>query len=101
VDPSQLLWISGSPALALERLYIPQVKVGQPAMAGTVGEVIASWHPDYTVGESVFGYWVWGDYFMLDVGLMEQYSNPTFKVPQGVSGGDFMAMGLMVCQTNL
>lgn len=65
-------------------------------MAGTVGEVIASWNPNYKVGELLFGYWVWGDYFMLDVELMLKYGNPTFRVPQGVNGGDFMAMGLTV-----
>lgn len=51
LDPAMRGWMNDV------KSYIPPVQIGEVMRAGSVGEVIASNHPDYKVGESVSG---WG-----------------------------------------
>ncbi|KAI5808007.1 hypothetical protein DFH27DRAFT_638416 [Peziza echinospora] len=94
VDPTNLLWISDSAANPTERMYLPPTQLGQPLMAGGVGEVVASWHPDFKAGEIVYSYFSWADYVLVDVDLNLQYRNPTLKVPAGVSGTNYITLAL-------
>ncbi len=49
LDPAMRGWIRDV------RSYIPPVQIGEVMRAGAVGEVMASEHPDYAVGDYVTG----------------------------------------------
>jgi NADPH-dependent curcumin reductase CurA len=49
IDPAMRGWMNAAPS------YIPPVEVGDVMRAGAVGLVIASAHPDYAVGDYVYG----------------------------------------------
>jgi NADPH-dependent curcumin reductase CurA len=49
VDPAMRGWMNAG------RSYVPPVKIGEVMRAGAIGRVIDSRHPDYKVGEQVFG----------------------------------------------
>jgi NADPH-dependent curcumin reductase CurA len=100
VDPTNLIWLTDSPAAASDRLYLPPTPAGQPVTAGVVGEVVASWHPEFNIGDRVYAYWSWADYVLVDVELMKIYRNPTLRVPDGVAAKDWIALALTVCRTN-
>ena len=65
------------------RSYIPPVGIGEVMRASTVGEVIASNHPDYAVGSMVSGMLGWQKYALTtgDAGPMGSLT----KVPEGVA----------------
>ncbi|MFO1100584.1 MAG: NADP-dependent oxidoreductase [Xanthobacteraceae bacterium] len=42
--------------------YAPPASIGQPMVGGTVGEVINSRNPDYSVGDIVLGFGGWQEY---------------------------------------
>ncbi len=50
IDPAMRGWMNDA------RSYIPPVKLGDVMRAGTLGEVVASKHPDYEVGHFVTGW---------------------------------------------
>ena len=50
LDPAMRGWMNDA------RSYIPPVKLGDVMRAGTLGEVVASKHPDYKVGNFVTGW---------------------------------------------
>jgi NADPH-dependent curcumin reductase CurA len=49
VDPAMRGWMNAG------RSYVPPVEIGEVMRAGAIGRVIDSRHPDYQVGEQVFG----------------------------------------------
>src|ERR1700740_3835701 len=55
-DPAMRGWIAD------KSTYWPRIEVGDTMRAFAVGEVIASRHADYTVGEQVMGIFGWQDY---------------------------------------
>ncbi len=56
VDPAMRGWIADTST------YWPRIEVGDTMRAFAVGEIIASRHADYTVGEQVMGIFGWQDY---------------------------------------
>jgi NADPH-dependent curcumin reductase CurA len=56
VDPAMRGWIAD------KSTYWPRIEVGDTMRAFAVGEVVASRHADYTVGEQVMGIFGWQDY---------------------------------------
>lgn len=46
--------------------YIANVAPGQVMMAGSVGEVAESGHPDFRAGDVVLGHWGWQEYALSD-----------------------------------
>jgi NADPH-dependent curcumin reductase len=51
LDPAMRGWMNDA------KSYIPPVGIGEVMRAGTAGEVIASQHPDFKVGDHVAGAW--------------------------------------------
>jgi NADPH-dependent curcumin reductase CurA len=49
VDPAMRAWMNAG------RSYIPPVEIGEVMRAGGIGRVIDSHHPDYRVGEHLYG----------------------------------------------
>jgi NADPH-dependent curcumin reductase CurA len=49
VDPAMRSWMNAG------RSYVPPVEIGEVMRAGGIGRVIDSRHPDYAVGEHVYG----------------------------------------------
>jgi NADPH-dependent curcumin reductase CurA len=49
LDPAMRGWMNDS------RSYVPPVGIGEVMRAGGIGRVVESRHPDFAVGESVFG----------------------------------------------
>ena len=49
VDPAMRSWMNAG------RSYVPPVEIGEVMRAGGIGRVIDSRHPDYSVGECVYG----------------------------------------------
>jgi NADPH-dependent curcumin reductase CurA len=49
VDPAMRAWMNAG------RSYVPPVEIGEVMRAGGIGRVIDSRHPDYAVGEEVYG----------------------------------------------
>jgi len=60
VDPAMRGWVSAAAN------YSEPVAIGAVMRAITVGEVVASRHPDYAVGEHVCGLFGWQDYALSD-----------------------------------
>lgn len=56
LDPAIRGWMSDTPN------YMPPIEIGSPITSTTVGEVVASRHPDYQPGEWVYGINAWEDY---------------------------------------
>ena len=48
--------------MSAAKSYAKPVEVGAPMVGGTVGEVVASRHPNFAVGDIVMGYGGWQDY---------------------------------------
>lgn len=61
-DPTQRGWMEDRES------YLPPVEIGAPMRAGSVGEVVASRHPDFTEGDWVQGTGGWQDFFISDGG---------------------------------
>jgi NADPH-dependent curcumin reductase CurA len=51
VDPAMRSWMNAG------RSYVPPVEVGEVMRAAGIGTVVDSRHPDYRVGEHVYGVW--------------------------------------------
>jgi NADPH-dependent curcumin reductase CurA len=51
VDPAMRGWMNAA------RSYVPPVEIGEVMRAAGIGRVIDSNHPDYAVGEHVYGVW--------------------------------------------
>jgi NADPH-dependent curcumin reductase CurA len=49
VDPAMRSWMNAG------RSYVPPVEIGEVMRAGGIGRVVASRHPGFAVGESVYG----------------------------------------------
>jgi len=49
IDPAMRSWMNAG------RSYVPPVEIGEVMRAGGIGRVIDSRHPDYAVGEAVYG----------------------------------------------
>jgi hypothetical protein len=49
VDPAMRSWMNAG------RSYVPPVEIGEVMRAGGIGRIIDSRHPDYAVGEDVYG----------------------------------------------
>jgi NADPH-dependent curcumin reductase CurA len=60
LDPAMRGWISELPS------YLPPVAIGEVMRGGCVAEVIDSRHPDYRLGDLVFGMFGWQDYAISD-----------------------------------
>lgn len=60
VDPAMRGWANDAPN------YLPPVAIGAPMRAFSVGEVVASLHPDYREGEIVTGMFGWRRYALSD-----------------------------------
>lgn len=56
LDPAIRGWMSDTPS------YMPPIPVGSAITSTTLGEVVASRHPDYRVGDLVYGINAWEDY---------------------------------------
>jgi NADPH-dependent curcumin reductase len=60
------LWLSLDPymrgRMSAAKSYAKPVEVGATMVGGTVGEVIASRHPTFAVGDIAVGYGGWQDY---------------------------------------
>ncbi|KAI5844895.1 hypothetical protein BZA05DRAFT_342633 [Tricharina praecox] len=94
VDPTNINYISASPALAGERLYIAQRLVGESVLAGAAGVVVASCHDGFAVGDRVGGTWGWSEHVLLDVGKMKlPWAEPT-RIPQDVDTEAWLTLGL-------
>jgi NADPH-dependent curcumin reductase CurA len=74
-DPTQRGW------LAFDS-YMPAVKIGDAVRAFGVGEVVASNHPDFTVGQSVQGGFGWQEY-VVSSGFTEL--GPITPLPPGAT----------------
>lgn len=73
-DPTQRGWMEDRES------YLPPVAIGEPMRAGSVGQVVASRHPDFAEGDWVQGTGGWQDYFVSDGGGAIALR----KVPDGV-----------------
>ncbi|MFP6655965.1 MAG: NADP-dependent oxidoreductase [Myxococcota bacterium] len=73
-DPTQRGWMEDRPS------YIPPVKIGQVMRAASVGQVVESKNPDFSVGDLVQGLFGWQDYHLATS------SGPLVltKVPDGI-----------------
>ncbi len=74
-DPTQRGWLGGD-------TYLPAVRIGDPVRAGGIGEVIASNHPGFAVGERVQGTFGWQEY-VVSKGVTE--TGPVTKLHPGVT----------------
>ncbi|MEE2702810.1 MAG: NADP-dependent oxidoreductase [Myxococcota bacterium] len=70
-DPAMRGWMEDRPS------YVPPVQIGEPMRAGSVGQVVATRHPDLKEGDFVQGTFGWQDYALAAPGL----ANP---VPPGI-----------------
>lgn len=70
--------------------------MGSPFVAGAAGEVVASWHPDFSAGQAVYGYFSWSEHVLVDVEFNRTISKPVISIPPGVSRGDFVTLSLSV-----
>jgi hypothetical protein len=72
-EPAQRGWLNDV------RSYLPPVAIGEVMRAGAVGEIIASKHSDFAVGDLVQGTFGWQEYAISDgAGLY-----PATKIPDG------------------
>ena len=71
VDPAMRGWVS---AVAN---YAKPVEIGEVMRSRGVGEVVASRHPDYAVGEHLVGWFGWQDYALSDgKGIIRRVAEP-------------------------
>ncbi len=75
-DPTQRNWMVDRPG------YLPPVGIGEVMRAGSVGEVVESRHPDFSVGDRVQTTGCWQDFAVVTPGQGPTGIN---KVPPGVS----------------
>ena len=61
LDPAMFGWMSPD-----TESYIPPVELGTVMRSSGVGEVVASEHPDFTVGDRVMGMLGWQEYCLTD-----------------------------------
>lgn len=66
VDPAMRGWANDAPN------YLPPVEIGAAMRAFAVGEVVASEHPDYALGERVSGMFGWQRYAVSDGGDVDR-----------------------------
>lgn len=59
LDPAMLGWMSDN-----RKSYIPPVELGEVMRSSGFGEVVASNHPDYAVGDHVMGMTGWTEYLV-------------------------------------
>ena len=81
-DPTQRGWMEDRPS------YLPPVQIGEVMRAGSVGQVVASNHPDYAVGDLVQGTGGWQDYFVSSGGGIMGVN----KLPAGVPPSWFLGV---------
>ncbi len=74
-DPTQRGWLNDVPS------YIPPVQIGEVMRAGAVGQVVASKHDGFSVGDIVQGTFGWQDYFVSNGRTL---TGAVSKVPAGV-----------------
>jgi NADPH-dependent curcumin reductase CurA len=74
LDPAMRGWMNEG------KSYIPPIQLGDVFRAGTAGQVIASNHPDYTVGDYVTGSWGVQQYGLLTVPSDEAKGDDIRKV---------------------
>jgi len=91
-DPAQRTWIVDKPE---DQYYMPPVKPGEVMISGAVGRVVKSFHPDYSSGDFVQGFFGWSEYFVADVeGLAKTSSmHRPAQIPSGISPVDAIALG--------
>jgi NADPH-dependent curcumin reductase CurA len=85
LDPTNRAWIKDTPT------YLPPVGIGEVMRGGGLGEVVASKHPNYPVGQLVQGLLGWQEYAVVS------NTNPAFPVDvaEGVSPSAYMgALGM-------
>ncbi len=75
-DPTQRNWMVDRPG------YLPPVAIGEVMRAGSVSQVVASQHRDFTIGELVQTTGCWQDYAVVAPG---QGPTGVNKLPPGVS----------------
>lgn len=73
LDPTNRTWINDTPT------YLPPVGIGEVMRAAGLGEVVASKHPGYAVGQTVQGLLGWQEYAVV--------SDATFVTPLDVAEG--------------
>jgi NADPH-dependent curcumin reductase CurA len=74
-DPTQRGWLGGD-------TYLPAVPIGGVVRAGGIGEVVASRHPGFAVGDIVQGTFGWQEHWLGD-GMTE--TGPVNKLRAGVT----------------
>jgi NADPH-dependent curcumin reductase CurA len=74
-DPTQRGWLGGDS-------YLPAVPIGGVVRAGGIGEVVASRHPGFAVGDIVQGTFGWQEHWLGD-GMTE--TGPVTKLRAGVT----------------
>jgi NADPH-dependent curcumin reductase len=60
-DAAQRLWLTERGAG-----YLPPIKLGEPMLTGGIGQVVASDHPSFKVGDIVEGLMSWQDYALIN-----------------------------------
>lgn len=84
LDPAMLGWMSED-----RESYIPPVELGEVMRSSGIGKVIASNHPDFTVGDRVMGMTGWAEYLISDgagfnklqAGITEEMALCVFALP--------------------
>lgn len=80
-DPTQRGWLNDVPS------YIPPVQIGEVMRAGAVGQVVASNHAEFAVGDLVQGTFGWQDYLVTDGrGMLRVAKVPSGVPPQAMLG---------------
>lgn len=74
-DPTQRGWLNDVPS------YLPPVQIGEVMRAGAVGQVVASKHPGFAVGDFVNASAGWQDYLVTN-GMTS--IGPVGKIPEGI-----------------
>ncbi len=74
-DPTQRGWLGGD-------TYLPAVRIGDPVRAGGIGQVIASNHPGYDVGQLVQGTFGWQEHVVSN-GMTE--TGPVSRLHPGIT----------------
>lgn len=74
-DPTQRGWLGGD-------TYLPAVPIGGVVRAGGIGEVVASRHPGFAVGDIVQGTFGWQEHALSD-GMTE--TGPVTKLRAGIT----------------
>jgi NADPH-dependent curcumin reductase CurA len=70
IDPAMRGWVS------LEENYLPPVQIGEVMRSVTVGEVVASAHPNYRTGDIVYGLFGWQQYAVTEVDPLVRKVDP-------------------------